>query len=110
MCLASVSCRVGCRLTQTKSTIAVYEDLVGQQIPDSLVMEGHQSLEEDDIGRPHVGGLLHPGMLDEGILRDFYAIAAFYKVDEGLIGEIEVEGIGVVEVILSDVDLSLIDV
>lgn len=73
-------------------------------------MEGHQSLEEDDVGRPHIGGLLHPGMLDEGVLGDFYAIAAFYKVDEGLIGEIKIQGIGVVEIIFSDVDLSLIDV
>ena len=73
-------------------------------------MEGHQPLEEDDVGRPHVGGLLHPGVLDEGVLRDFHAIAAFNKIDEGLIGEVEIEGVGVVEVILGDVDLCLIDV
>lgn len=73
-------------------------------------MEGHQSLEEDDVGRAHVGGLLHPGVLDEGVLRDFHAFAAFDEVEEGLVGEIEVQGVGVVEVIFGDVNLSLIDV
>lgn len=73
-------------------------------------MEGHQPLEEDDVCWPHVSRLLHSGMLDEGILRDLYTIAAFYKIDEGLIGEIEIQGIGVVEVILGDVDLCFIDI
>lgn len=110
MYLASISCRVGYRLTHPKSTIAVDEDLIGQQIADSFIMEGHQTLEEDYVRWPHIGWLLHPGMLDEGVLRDFYAFAAFYKIHESLIGEIEVQGIRVVEVILGDADLCLIDI
>lgn len=72
-------------------------------------MEGHEPLEEDDVGGAHEGGLLEARVLDEGVLGDADLVVAVDEVDEGLVGEVEVEGVGVVEVVLCDVDLGLVD-
>lgn len=72
-------------------------------------MEGHQPLEEDDIGRAHVGRFLQTSMLYEGILWNSDSIVAFDEIDESLVGQVEIQGIGVIKVILCDVDLSLVD-
>jgi hypothetical protein len=42
-------------------------------------------------------------------LRDAHSVVAFDEVDERFVGEVEVEGVGVVEVVFCDVDLGLID-
>jgi hypothetical protein len=72
-------------------------------------VKGHQTLEEDDVGWAYVCGLLQAGVLDEGVLWNFYLIAAFYKIHQGFVGEVEVQSVGVVEVVLGDVDLCFIN-
>lgn len=48
-------------------------------------------------------------MLDEGVLGDTNFVVAFDQIDQSLVGKVEIQGIGVIEVVLGDVDLSLID-
>jgi hypothetical protein len=72
-------------------------------------MEGHESLEEDDVSGAYVCRFLEAGVFDEGILGDADLVVALDEVDEGLVGEVEVEGVGVVEVVLCDVDLRLVN-
>ena len=47
-------------------------------------------------------------MFYEGILWDSDAVVALDEIDESLVGEIEVKSIGMVEVVLSNIDLSLV--
>lgn len=49
-------------------------------------------------------------MLDEGILRHWDRIVGFYKVKQSFISHIEVECVGVVEVILGNVDCRFVHI
>lgn len=72
-------------------------------------MEGHESLEEDDVSWSYIGWLFEAGMLDEGILWNSYFIVTFDQVYESLVGKVEVQRVRVIKVILCDIDLSLIN-
>lgn len=48
-------------------------------------------------------------MFDEGVLWNSHSVVAFDEIDERFVGEVEVEGVGVVEVVFCDIDLGLID-
>ena len=73
-------------------------------------MEGHQTLEEDDVGGSYHGDFLHAGVLDETVLWNRHCFAAVHQTVESFVGQVEVEGVGVVEVELGDVHLALVDV
>jgi len=90
-------------------TVAVDEDFVGEQVSDAFVVEGHQALEEDDVCGADEGGLFEPGVFDEGVLWNSHSVVAFDEIDERFVGEVEVEGVGVVEVVFCDIDLGLVD-
>jgi hypothetical protein len=50
-------------------------------------------------------------VFDERILRDGDGLVGLDEVDEGLVGEVEVDSVGVIEVVLGDVHhLSLVDI
>lgn len=72
-------------------------------------MEGHQALKEDDVCGADKGGLFESGVFDEGVLWNSHSVVAFDQIDERFVGEVEVEGVGVVEVVFCDIDLGLID-
>ena len=91
-------------------TIAIDEDLICEEISDSFVVERKEALEEDDIGRANRGCFLESGVLDERVLRDLDRCVGIDEIEEGLVGEIKVKGVGVIKIILSDVYLSLIDI
>lgn len=48
-------------------------------------------------------------MFDEGVLWNSHSVVAFDEIDERFVGEVEVEGVGVVEVVFCDIDLGFID-
>ena len=72
-------------------------------------MEGHQSFEEDDVGRVDVSGLWQALVLHEGILGDSDWLIGILEGLEDFVGEVEIEGQGVVEIIVGDIDFIFID-
>ncbi len=73
-------------------------------------MESHKPLEKNDIGRSNESRIFHACMFDEGILWDGNFIRTISKIDECFVGQIEIQGIGMIEIILSDIDLSFIHI
>ena len=73
-------------------------------------MEGHESFEKNDIGWPNESRIFHACMLDEGVLWDGNFIRTIFKINECFIGQIEIQSIGMIEIILSDIDLSFIHI
>ena len=49
-------------------------------------------------------------MLDEGILGHRDRIVGFNEVDKGFVGEIKIQGIGVIKVVFRNVNFSLINI
>ena len=49
-------------------------------------------------------------MFDEGILGNRNGFVGLDHADEGLVGEIKVKGIGVVEVVFGDIDLAFVNI
>jgi hypothetical protein len=49
-------------------------------------------------------------MLNERVLRDGDGLIGFDQVLQSFVGQVEVQSIGVVEVVLADIDLSFINV
>jgi hypothetical protein len=68
-------------------------------------VERHQALKEDDVCWAGVGGLRQSGVVREGISRDFHSGVPLNKLKQGFVGEVEVDGIGVVKVVLANIDL-----
>ena len=64
-----------------KNTIAVYEYFVGEKIPNSFIIESHQSLEKDDVSWTNHSGLLHSSMLNERILRYRNGLIGLYQIN-----------------------------
>ncbi len=71
-------------------------------------MESHQSLEEDDVSRTNVGRFLQSCMFDKRVLWDADSIIALDEINKSLVGEVEVKGVGMVEVVLGNIDLCLV--
>ena len=110
MYLASIFCKVECHLDRVRGTIAVYEYFVGEKISDSFVVECHQTLEKDYVGWADISGLLHSGMFDERVDRDRYRFVGFDQIHKGFVGQVEVKCIGVVEVVLGDIDFRFVHI
>jgi hypothetical protein len=64
----------------------------------------HQTLEEDDVGWSRKGRLTQPSVLGEGVLGYFHWRVAIDQGEEGAVGEVEVDGVGVIEIVFGDVD------
>jgi hypothetical protein len=90
-------------------TITVNEYFIGKQVPYPFIVERHQAFKEYDICGTNVSRLFHTRMLYERILRNFNPFAALDKINQGFIGQIEIQGIRVIEIIFSNIDFSFID-
>lgn len=66
-------------------------------------MESHQPFEENDVGRISVSRVGKTLMLDEGILRDRDSIVAFLHLFEYFVSEVEVQGVGMVEIVFGSI-------
>lgn len=49
-------------------------------------------------------------MFNEGVLRDWDRLIGLDHADQCFVGEVEVQGVGVVEVVFGDIDLSFVDI
>jgi hypothetical protein len=87
-----------------RGTIAIDENLVGEQLPYPLIMEGHQPLKEDDIRRASISRLGESRILRERIPRNLHRRISLNQGKEGLIGEVKIDGIGMVEIVFSYID------
>ena len=103
MYLVSIFCKVECHLGRGRGTITVYEYFVGEEVSDSFIVECHQSLEKDYVGWADVCRFFHSGMFDERIFGYRYRFIGLDEIDKGFVGQVEVECIGVIEVILGDI-------
>lgn len=67
-------------------------------------MEHHQPLKEDDIGRPSKGRLWQLCILRERIARDRHRRFPLNQGKQGPVGEVEINSIGMVEIVFSYID------
>lgn len=68
-------------------------------------MKGHQPLKEDDIGRASIDGLRQASVLRERIPRDLHRSIGLNQGKEGLIGEVKIDGVGMVKIVFGHIDL-----
>ena len=80
--------------------IASNEYLVSHQVPDSRIVESHQPFEQNDVGRIGISWIGKPFVLNEGVLRNWDSLVAFLHLFECIIGQVEIQGVWMVEVVL----------
>lgn len=87
-----------------KITITCNENFISHQIADSRIVECHQSLKQNDVGGVGICWVWKTFVLDERILGNGNSLVAFFHLFKGLISEVEIQRIGVVEVVLRSVN------
>lgn len=85
-------------------TVAIDEDFVGEQVPDPLIVERHQPLEEDDIGWASIRRLGQARVLRERVPRNLHARIGLDQGKKGPVGEVEIDGVGMVKVVFGYID------
>lgn len=98
--------------TTAKSDIvvAVDEYFVCEKISNSFIVESHQTFKENDICWTDISRFFKTSVLNEGILWNFNGSIAFDQIFQSFVCEIEVQSVRMIEVVLSNADLSLIHI
>lgn len=89
--------------------ITIDEYFVGHHISDPFVVESHKTFEKDDIGWLDVCWFGKSGMLHKRVLRDCYRLVRVFKFSQNIVSQVKIQGQRMVKIILSYVDLILIN-